>query len=198
MSTLTTVSNEKKFVSTYLALLAVSDSPQKFPEDFKRDIKEIKGLGVKLPNLPVTKNSQSENRTAADVKCTVKSIKPPRFNLSQTSKSTDTVYHLKCQLCKSQELSGVEPSQIKFLVKGKVIQDASFLGDLVENGEDLKLTAIVSAGDSKATTMQPVEPAVQSVEPVLPWSEIKVLLESKGLDASSAVTRLQRGWELTK
>jgi hypothetical protein len=197
MPTLTTASTEKKFVSTYLALLGVSDSSQKFPEDFKRDIKEIKGLGVKLPNLPVTKNPQSENRTATDVKCTVKSIKPPRFNLSQTSKSTDTVYHLKCQLCKSQELSGFEPSQIKLLVKGKVIQDASFLGDLVENG-DLKLTAIVSASDSKASTMQPVEPAVQSVEPVLPWSEIRVLLESKGLDANSAITRLQRGWELTK
>lgn len=198
MATAAVPQSEKEFTSNYLTLLSLSSTPYKYPLDYKKDIREIKGLGVKLPNLPVQKKKSSSSSTVVR-QCIFKSIKPPKFNVTLSASSTDTVYQVKSELAKHADLTNVEPSQIKLLLKGKVIQDASLLSDIADSGEEIKFTVIVSAPIAQASeelTQSATPLPVQRIE--LPWAEIKALLASKGVDSAAAIARLQHGWELTE
>lgn len=198
--------SEKDFVSTYLTLLSLSDTPNKFPDDFKKDIREVKGLGVKLPNLPVQMKSKTTIDSPISVHtCIFKSIKPPKFNVSLEVKSTETIYQVKSQLSKEIGLGNLEPSNIKLLLKGKVISDASLVHEIAsESGEDIKFTAIVSSVEATQTSTPSSQsqsgPPPQSNDESLqlPWADIKGVLESNGIDSSFAIARLQKGWELAK
>lgn len=197
--------SEREFASNYLTLLSVSDSKIVIPADYRKDLKDISTLGIKLPKLPVSKKQVNGDSNDSDqlIDVTFKSIKPPRFNTSFKSSTSNTLFEVKTLLVKNEaNLQGITQSQIKLLVKGKVIQDSVLLGS-VANGEE-QVTFTVMINKDKTSDSTPVStPEPSTITPItkeieLPWDEIKVLLQEKGIDASSAITRLQKGWELTK
>ncbi len=197
--------SEREFASNYLTLLSVSDSKIVIPADYRKDLKDISTLGIKLPKLPVSKKQVNGDSNDSDqiIDVTFKSIKPPRFNVSFKSSTSNTLFEVKTLLVKNEaNLQGITQSQIKLLVKGKVIQDSVLLGS-VANGEE-QVTFTVMINKDKTSDSTPVStPEPSTITPItkeieLPWDEIKVLLQEKGIDASSAITRLQKGWELTK
>lgn len=198
--------SEKQFASNFLALLAVSDSNIVISADFRKDLKDISTLGIKLPNLPNPKkqlNSSNESLEQA-IEVTFKSIKPPRFNVSMKTSSSNTIFEVKTALVKNQQdtLHSIDPSQIKLLVKGKVIQDSVLLSSIINGDEQVTFTVMINKDASRtstppsATESSSISPATSDIP--LPWDEIKELLQQKGIDATKVVARLQQGWELTK
>ncbi|CDR47111.1 CYFA0S28e01002g1_1 [Cyberlindnera fabianii] len=188
--------SESQFASTFLTLLSVSESTAGLSKDYKKDLRELSGIGVKLPNLPITKKSLNSTQTSSNVyKFTIKSIKAPKFNVTLDAASTDTIYQLKTKLCTTADLKGYEPSSIKLLLKGKVLQDGSLVSDVTSSSEEeLKVTALIGAKPEAPATVQPET----TQERELPWDQIKDLLEAGGFDGDSTITRLQRGWRLTQ
>ena len=195
-------SSEKEFASSYLTLLSLGET--KFPSDYKKDLKDVRGLGVKLPNLPIAKKSDSSKHSAISNAtlhdCVFKSIKEPKFNVTLQVKSTDTIYQVKTDLCKSvqADVGSLEPSQIKLLLKGKVIHDSSLISDIAQDdSSEVKFTAIVGTPSTTPAQVSTPEPE-ESTEVAIPWNEIEQLLKSKGIDSKAIIQRLQDGWELTK
>lgn len=205
MSVATINQSEREFASNYLALLSVSDAKASIPADYKKDIKDISTLGIKLPNLPNPKKQTASTSSGSDIDVSFKSIKPPRFNVSFKSASTNTIFEVKTTLAKQDELAGIQPSQIKLLVKGKVIQDSVLLSSITNEEQSVSFTVMINKDSStSATPISTPEPEISTITPVsnsevdIPWNDIKLLLEQKGLDSISVVSRLQKGWELTK
>lgn len=205
MSVATINQSEREFASNFLALLSVSDANVVIPADYKKDIKDISTLGIKLPNLPNPKKQTTSSSNGSDIEVSFKSIKPPRFNVSFKSASTNTIFEVKTTLAKQNELNGIQPSQIKLLVKGKVIQDSVLLSSITNDDQQVSFTVMINKDASKsATPISTPEPEIAAIEPVsnpeveIPWDDIKLLLEQKGLDSVSTIERLQKGWELTK
>ncbi|CCH44931.1 Ubiquitin-like protein MDY2 [Wickerhamomyces ciferrii] len=220
MSQIQTIHSEKEFASNYLTLLSISDSNIVLEDSYKKDLKEIKTLGIKLPNLPNPKKSNDRDLISNGsqdgklVNVTFKSIKPPRFNINSKINSNITIFKIKSDLIKSQnELRELDPSQLKFLVKGKVIQDSSLLSSILGTDEEITFTVMInksntptpipSSGSNDNDNINDDEPEISNIDQIkpeiqIPWNDIGELLKSKGLDSTVVISRLQKGWELTK
>jgi len=200
--------SEREFASNYLALLSVSESKIVISPDYRKDLKDITTLGIKLPNLPNKKKAVNESNDASEkrVEASFKSIRPPRFNISFETAASNTIFEIKTTLTKHDELQGVSPSEIKLLVKGKVIQDSVLLNSITSGEDKVSFTVMINKDSSKSVSPAPTsEPDVSTIdsntkiEPqTLPWDDIKKLLEQKGIDSTTVIDRLQKGWELTK
>lgn len=133
---------------------------------------------VALPEMPQPKRKIA--RTAGDsstITVNLKSIKPPKFNLSKVVSASDTVYALKKELL-SDSSTGLTDAHsvddIRLLIKGKVITNSKVLNDLVTDGS-INFTVMVAAPKPK----EDAEP-----EPELPsatvseksWAEIGEIL----------------------
>ncbi|RLV95267.1 hypothetical protein JA1_001139 [Spathaspora sp. JA1] len=148
-TTSSSAQTEKQFVSTYLDLLSLSKdaSPDQF--NSTQDYNSIETLGPSLPpfkyNFP--KNVSVSNERTLTLK--FKSIKPP-FKFS--SELTDipesfTIYRVKEELIKASEIlsqAGAGPEHLKLMLKSKVVQDSSTLGD-VSPEDVISFNCMVSA-----------------------------------------------------
>ncbi|CDO91863.1 unnamed protein product [Kluyveromyces dobzhanskii CBS 2104] len=202
--------SESDFFSKFLTLAALNEP--KLSSNFRKPLHEVSNLGVSLPPLRY-KYDPTKSRvkgTSQDVTLTIKSIKPPKFSVSKTFESTQTVGQIKEFLVETESEIHTT-SQVRLLLKGKVLHDAQLISDF--NQDKVALMAMVSKAE------KPVEPAPEPIsEPmdvdledpqldlasqtgiVLPWDKIKAVLENS-LDAAAAATALERlktGWELSK
>jgi hypothetical protein len=159
---------------------------------------------LKLPNLPITKTSTSKLDRKKSINAHFKSIKSPKFTAELDINLEDSVYRVKESLITEvAELKGFATSQIKFLIKGKVIQDSSLIGNVVgEEDADVKFTVMIS-GKPEEVDQDPEDADIAAILPeterevVLPWADIAKVLKDSGItDVEGTLLKLQKGWEL--
>lgn len=211
--------DERQFVSNILTLLSVSDAEKVIDDDYRKDLNELERLGVNLPKLPNAKkplnkleqtgagegsdsglqNSIESSNFSKLIKVGVKSIKPPRFNTEIECPIKNTIHEVKQQLIESKSLAGLQPTEIKLLLKGKVISDSTLLGSLITDELDIKFTAMInkSAVSEPAATAEQTSvsetPTISSTS--IPWEDILKLLQEKNVsDPAEVIERFKKGW----
>lgn len=124
---------------------------------------------------------------------------------SQEFDQSETIYQVKEFLIQKED-SIHETSQLKVLLKGKVLHDNILLSDLKSDKVDLVVMVSklenaasqgTSAGDSANASIDAEEIAPRSVQ--VPWVKIEQLLKNEMADpqeATAVLQRLQRGWDL--
>ncbi|CUM68296.1 uncharacterized protein PRCAT00006018001 [Priceomyces carsonii] len=201
-------SNERQFVSTYLELINLSQEvdPSKFYSS--ADYYKIDSLGPTLPqmnvNLPKAKQLID---TKSMITLKFVSIKPPYKFISQLTEVplSSTVYSVKKSLIADQlKNEEITPSNIKLLLKGKVIQDTSLLSSLPVTDDEMAFKVMISApvpsaSTPKSTTPESEDPDVS--EPItildITWNKIYEILKSdlgSDLKASDALSKLKANW----
>ncbi|RKP31831.1 hypothetical protein METBISCDRAFT_26308 [Metschnikowia bicuspidata] len=170
------------FVKTYSQLISLSpDAPvEKFYST--ADYHRLLTLGPSLPTLSYPLPSM-EGKNAQESTTTIKlrSIKPP-FKFSTELKGISTslsIYKLKSQLVEDIDVlrnAGASPSNLKFIVKSKIVTDTTTVGLLCE---DVFITVMVSQPllDVKTDGVAP-EPEIQAPKVITAetWREIEGLL----------------------
>lgn len=214
--------DERQFVSNILTLLSVSGAEKVIDDDYRKDLNELERLGVNLPKLPNAKrplnhleqagvevgagsssqkNSSESSNVNKLIKVGVKSIKPPRFNTEIECPIKNTIHEVKQQLIESENLAGLQPTEIKLLLKGKVISDSTLLDSLITDELDIKFTAMIN----KSAASQSAAPAEQTPVPEtpsgsatsIPWEDILKLLQEKNIsNPAEVIDRLKKGWNL--
>lgn len=189
------------FARTYSQLISLSpDAPANafYSTD---EYYKLLTLGPSLPNysypLPTSKNEEATESTTC-VK--LKSIKPPfKFTTDLKNVSTSlSIYKLKCQLIEAElvlSLAGAGPTNLKFMVKSKILTDTTTVGLL---GDDISITVMVSqpvvekasVPDVAEQVMTPVAEVPKSISNQT-WSDIESLLESE-LGAEAAKSTISK------
>ncbi|GCE99948.1 hypothetical protein ZYGM_001954 [Zygosaccharomyces mellis] len=187
-------SPEHEFVSKFLTLATLNQPV--LPADYKKPLQQVNSLGVALPALKYKYHSKKTNRHNNDkgLKLVLKNIKPPKFTLEHVFSCNDTVRQVKELLI--SEGKAQQSSQLKLLLKGKVLHDSGILSELLEN--EATITVMIS----KLEAVQPQEePTTTRKILQVPWKAIENTLAQEWDDpqqAALALERLQRGWNLTK
>ncbi|CAI4050799.1 Mdy2p SKDI_15G0480 [Saccharomyces kudriavzevii IFO 1802] len=206
---------EHEFVSKFLTLATLSDP--KLPKNYIRPLKDVANLGVPLPTLKYKykqnhakklKLQQDEGgKTDAAVHLTLKKIQAPKFSIEHDFCPSDTVLQIKQHLIDEEKASHV--SEIKLLLKGKVLHDNLFLSDLKIGPANSTITVMTKpnptvAKESEVTkpTPSPSPASAPVQELTVPWDDIEALLNDKFKNNQPAaeliMERLQKGWSLTK
>ncbi|CUS22817.1 LAQU0S07e00760g1_1 [Lachancea quebecensis] len=200
---------EKEFISKFLSLVA--QQPIVLKSDFKTPMENITNLGVALPPLKYKYDHKRLKRSggggggSARVQLNLKSIRAPKFVYSQGFDQSDTIYQVKEFLIQKED-SIHEPSQIKVLLKGKVLHDNILLSDLKSDKADL--VVMVSKLERAALQSTPADAAANASvgteegspgSAQIPWAKIETLLKDEMAnpqEAAAVLQRLQRGWDL--
>ncbi|EJS41830.1 YOL111C [Saccharomyces arboricola H-6] len=206
---------EHEFVSKFLTLATLSGP--KLPKSHIKPLTEVANLGVPLPTLKYKYKQNhakklklqhgQQGQAEAVVHLTLKRIQAPKFAIEHDFSPSDTVLQLKQQLISEDKASHL--SEIKLLLKGKVLHDKLFLSDLKIEPANSTITVMIKpnpaiAKESEVTdstsSPSPVTTPVQ--ESVVPWDDIEALLNDKFKNdrpvAKQIMDRLQKGWSLTK
>ncbi|EGW31981.1 uncharacterized protein SPAPADRAFT_61094 [Spathaspora passalidarum NRRL Y-27907] len=150
---------EQQFVNTYLDFLSLSKdaSPDQF--NSTQDYDKIESLGPSLPpykyKFPKVVSATSERTLTLKFK----SIKPPFKFTSELHDIPEsfTIHRVKEALIKAQDVlnqAGAKPDNLKLMLKSKVVQDSSTLGD-VSPEDEVSFNCMVSA---PIATTKPEEP----------------------------------------
>lgn len=140
-----------EFCKTYSQLISLSSDASSGSFYSTEDYNKLGSLGPTLPKLeygfPKTKNTGSAD-AAIDIQ--LKSIRPPyKFSTKlEAVLVSQTVYKVKDLLISSVDtlkLAGVSPSNLKFMIKSKVLTDTTSIASLVQEGTELSITVMVSA-----------------------------------------------------
>lgn len=205
---------ERHFAETYLQLIGLSSKADESNFHTPSTYDKLSSLGPSLPTikaeLPRQKGSQ-EDDVQRKIDLSIKSIKPPHkfsVNLSQVDGS-QTVYHLKTTLIdRISDLSTkyVNASDLKLLLKGKVIQDTATLSSLTDE-LSMSLMCMVSQRSapnaSEANLISESDPSDQIPVAVKDlsaetWSRIhKVLVEDLRSEAAAneVLNKLKKSWD---
>lgn len=190
------------FFSTYAQLIQLETDAA--PDSFygTEDYHKIDSLGPTLPKLswalplPEAQDSATEDI----VTVSVKSIKPQyKFSTLLGVPLNSTIYKVKTRLVEEIEVlknGNVAPSDLKVMVKAKVVADSTVLSSLTSG--DISFTVLVSAPKKEATPA----PAATSDDPVsdLPlktiseatWQKIhELLLVDLGSDAQAVLEKFK-------
>ncbi|GAV52806.1 hypothetical protein ZYGR_0AI00880 [Zygosaccharomyces rouxii] len=187
-------SPEHEFVSKFLTLATLNQPV--LPKDYKKPLHQVNSLGVALPALRYKYHAKKSNKDDNDkgLKLVLKNIRPPKFTLENEFGRNDTVRQVKEFLIsegKAQQLS-----QLKLLLKGKVLHDSGILSELLE--DEATITVMISKAEA---VQQPEEPTPVKEPLQIPWEAIENTLAREWNDSQQvelALQRLQRGWDLTK
>lgn len=205
---------EHEFVSKFLTLATLSDP--KLPKSHIRPLKDIANLGVPLPTLKykykqnhAKKLKLQQNDT---VRLTLKKIQAPKFAIEHDFSPSDTILQLKQHLINEGKASHV--SEIKLLLKGKVLHENLFLSDLKLDSANCTITVMIKPDPTLARASEADKPvsapstssssasSSPEQEPAVPWDAIEALLNDKFKNnnpaAKQILDRLQKGWSLTK
>lgn len=198
------------FNSAYLELIGMSNDAPADSFYSTSDYPKLQSLGPSLPKVAVPlPRTAVETQAAKTLTLSFKSIKPPyKFNtqLSNVPESI-SIYKLKNDLIESLPVlkeANIASSDIKFLVKGKVIADTSTLANL---GDDISFMCMVSApkpAESKPAPVDedPLDDIADTVPVTTPslalllastWQKIEsVLIEDLGKESATiALSKLQ-------
>lgn len=199
---------EQQFVSTYTQLISLSSSAPTNTFNFVGDYHKLESLGPSLPILKVEFPSEKQqiHSKSSTITLNFKSIKPPfKFTHSLEANTNQSIYKVKSDLISAVETlknAGVQPGDIKFLVKGKVYQDTASLSLFSE--PEVSFMCMVSA-PSSSSVAKGDDPDDVPVEDVLfaslktisseTWNEIVKLLV-KDLDETQAKALVEK-WKQT-
>lgn len=149
---------------------------------------------------PVDQSTQAQNAkelSESTVEVTLKSIKEPKFTITLPDISTTTtVLRLKEQILGDPDgpfadIAGdeyYEVSNIRCLVKGKVVPDLKTVGEYEVEGA-LNMVVMVSAPTGKRQEKQSTD-----IDQAL-WSGIKqVVIQARGEQGVAIFHRLQAAW----
>ena len=216
MSTVAAPVSERDFTTKFLTLASLNEPV--LSANYQKPLKDVTTLGAALPALKYRYNpnrakrvhtTDSENENG--VKLTLKSIRNPKFVISNSFNKNDTVLQVKEFILKEEKVEQVE--QLKLLLKGKVLHDNLLLLEL--GTEDATINVMVSAPkpQTNPTTVpttqstpvvddEPVQESISDLESIiLPWNDIETLLQSKLKNAEEVnytIDRLKKGWNLAK
>lgn len=186
-------SPEHEFVSKFLTL-ATLNQPE-LSKDYKKPLQQVNSLGVALPALRYKYHAKKSNKTENDrgLKLKLKNIKPPKFILEKEFSRNDTVRQVKEFLI--SEGKAEQLSQLKLLIKGKVLHDSGILSEVAE--DEATVTVMISKAEA---TQQQKEPTQVEKPLQVPWEAIRNALSHEWKDSQQvalALQRLQKGWDLT-
>ncbi|CEP64700.1 Mdy2p LALA0_S13e01002g [Lachancea lanzarotensis] len=194
-------SPEKDFICKFVALATLQQSA--LSSDSKKPLQDVTNLGVALPALRykydhkrARKSALSGPGTSSVVQLRLKSIRAPKFVHSKEFSPTQTIYQVKRFLVELED-SIVDTSQLKILLKGKVLHDNVLVSDLKVQEADL-VVMVSKLQQSQTVTGQE---SAQAATVEVPWNKIKALLHAEISNAATANTileRLQRGWQSTE
>jgi len=215
MSTVATLSvSEKEFTSKFLTLATLNEPV--LPSNYQKPLKDVSALGVALPALKYRYNpkrakknlensSLVNDQANGEVSLVLKSIRNPKFVLTQTFQTSDTILQIKEFLLNEKKVEQL--GQLKLLLKGKVLHDNILLLEL-DSSSDIVINVIISAPKPITETTldngdnEPVQESIADLENVtLPWNDIETLLNSKlnnPEEVNFAMDRLKKGWNLAK
>lgn len=206
------------FNSAYLELIGLSENAPSSAFYSTSDYSKLNTLGPSLPKskVPIPRfGANDSSSSGSTLSLTFKSIKPPFKFSTQLSNVPDNyaVYKIKNDLIESLELlkdAHVVASDLKLLVKGKVIQDTAILSTLVGPGAtDISFMCMVSAPKPVSAEQlagqlatdensDPTDASPNSISDptsILPatWKKIElILVEDLGKEnATSALQKLQ-------
>lgn len=166
--------SERLFVSTYLQLISLSlDAGATKFNNTPQSYSSLESLG---PTLPATKAKlPSSSKQVELVNLTFKSIKPPyKFQTELTLiPNTESIFSVKSKLIDSLKLD-LKPADLKFLVKGKVIQDNVILSSL----ENYNFMCMVSA-PSASTAASTSSPEALTTEPAKDTSDPDMAIDER-------------------
>lgn len=196
---------EKEFINRFLSL--VTQQPPALASDYKKPLQNVTNLGVALPPLKYkydhkrVKRAEDKTVKSGTIQLSLKSIRAPKFLHSKEFAKSDTINQVKQFLVDAEE-SIHDASQLKILLKGKVMHDNILLSDIKSDKADL--VVMVAKWDNagvpeNAASDSPKDESQERARNQIPWAKIQALLESeftKPEEASAAFNRLQRGWEL--
>lgn len=201
------MSDGKVFASTFLQLISLSNNAS--PDTFcsTDSYSKLSSLGPTLPEIKAPFPRFDETATGGTVKITFKSIKPPfKFSTEvQNVPLSYSIYKVKTDLIESLpelKLAGVEPTDLKFMIKGKVIQDTSTLSVVPGISETLSFMVMVSTPKPKEqSAAEPAElddivsvpDASKPVVSQATWKKIyDVLKQDLGDNAEGVFEKLQK------
>lgn len=155
--------SEKAFFNTYTELIKLSGPADPALLYGTEDYHKLTSLGPTLPKPPAgfPKAVPTGNDTQL-VQVSFKSIKPPfKFSHSGEYASGKTVFHIKSDLIEAVPVlkdASVTPSNLKFLLKAKVLSDTTPLSTISDLALPLSVTVMVSSPT-------PATPAAATPEP---------------------------------
>ncbi|CDK28978.1 unnamed protein product [Kuraishia capsulata CBS 1993] len=161
-------SSEKDAAIKLLYLLSVTKSDIKFPDHYVQELKTVNQSAHSYQLSPYDYPAQKRpdnTQSGRSINLTVKSIRPPRFTATVSASSKDLVYNVKKQLVQSvPELKDIHESQLKLMLKTKVLPDTTTLGSHVPDGEDA-LSLMVMVGKLEAGAENSSLVAAEAVTP---------------------------------
>lgn len=167
------VSDEKKFIDTYLELMKLSKNEPLDKFNSTQDYNKLESLGPSLPKFTYkfpTPEGKSEQVSTVTLK--FKSIKPPYKFLTELSEipSNYTIYKVKVKLIQTVDtLKGLTPADLKLLVKSKVVQDSAVVSKL----DDTSFNCMVSAPKVVKQEEKEIDPETSTiVSPTISWDKI--------------------------
>ncbi|OBA21837.1 hypothetical protein METBIDRAFT_10763 [Metschnikowia bicuspidata var. bicuspidata NRRL YB-4993] len=140
-----------EFCKTYSQLIGLSPDA---PASAFHSTENYNQLGSLGPSLPKVEHAFPKTRTPAlqdaAVDIHLRSIRPPyKFSTTlQSVHSSQSVYKVKSLLVSAVDAlqqAGVTPSNLKFMIKSKVLTDSTSISSLVPDGTELSITVMVSA-----------------------------------------------------
>lgn len=195
---------EYQFVTKFLTLATLNEP--KYSSNYQKPLNQVESIGVALPAL---KYKYDPNRVAKrsgaavnDVELNLKSVRPPKFNITDKFSGNATVFTVKQRIVQEGHCRHVE--SIKLLLKGKVLQDNTILSDLGITSAAVTVMIAKEAAETSANTTADASTATPTSQPTpasVPWEDIQTLLKQKisnGEEAAAMFDQLQRGWELAK
>lgn len=204
------MSTELDFAQAFLSLLSTTQTTSE--STLLQRPQFIARHPPQQPKLLISKKPFSVNTTitinkteASNIKVICKSIKPPRFAIELECSAGETIYKIKGKLIKSSEKPEQlqDLSQLKFLIKGKVIQDSALLSSSISDvsSEEVTFTVMISEFKGSPTPVSPTtEPEVSSVDDTevadADWETVHQLLTAGGIRCD-ILERVRKGWELT-
>lgn len=151
MSEVAQVSQEKQFVSTFLQLINLSADAPSNTFLSTDDYNKLESLGPSLPKIKASLPKGGEDDQASNKAVTLnfKSIKPPYKFSTQLSDVplTHSIYKVKTDLIDSVSNlkdTNVSTTDLKLMIKGKVIQDSTILSSVPSVTDGLTFMVMVS------------------------------------------------------
>ena len=210
-STVANVNQERQFISTYAELMNLSkDAPSDIYYS-TQDYNKLASLGPSLPKfsykLPTGLVSSPET-VSTTISLKIKSIKPPfKFTTDLQVSSTTSIYKVKDLLIENTDsLKGLKPTEIKLLLKSKVLQDTSVLSLIAGEATELNFNCMVSpqpvstaATPSATVSNNSDDPVIETPKTVLlhslsdsAWLKIEQIVQQELGDLTKAKDVVQK------
>lgn len=184
-------------MTKYLTLATLNEP--KYSPNYQKPLNEVQSIGVALPALKYKYDPTrvAKRAVGSEVELTLKSVRPPKFTLTEKFSGSATVFTVKQRIVQEGHCRHVE--SIKLLLKGKVLHDNVVLADLGVSDAAVTVMIAKEADEPVVAANNTTPPATEAAS--VPWDDIQALLKQKirnGVEANAMFQQLQKGYELAK